>query len=440
MFVFPSVGTIYSYFTKQAQPYTNSLDLQAGKVKVSSNFASLSADDIEKIKQAVSSLPSNLPADSKVGVEVIDTKGSEVASLNKSEQLPPASTLKTLTALAASNSLDLSKTLDTKAVLSTDEGTLTLVGAGDMLLGAGQSDKNAINGRAGLASLANDAVTALKAKKISSVSLAYSNMFKNNEPVPPAYVSENYLSSGDYAPLSSYAINEGRVGTADLSPRVDNPALGVASSFADALRAGGIQVNDTSEQAYNENPAGSTLSYVSSAPLRDMLQYTLSNSDNTLAEEFGRFVGLSVSNSLDRKTSLMAVKSVITKLGINLNSSVIDDCSGLSATNRLTADVLAKVQKKMQNETFALLPARGLPISGYSGSLADSFHEDYIKDGIVGYVRAKTGTLARTASLSGVFMKDASKPIIFSVIINTASENTLGQAKEAIDIFVNSLL
>ena len=59
--------------------------------------------------------------------------------------------MKTLTAYAAAIELDMGKTLDTQTYLEqSQDGTARLVlkGNGDMLLGAGASDANHINGRA----------------------------------------------------------------------------------------------------------------------------------------------------------------------------------------------------------------------------------------------------------------------------------------------------
>lgn len=77
----------------------------------------------------------------------------------------PASTMKTLTSLAAASVLDMGDTLPTQTfLLQAEQGTDTVVikGNGDMLLGAGDSDPDHVNGRAGLLTLAKNTAHALK--------------------------------------------------------------------------------------------------------------------------------------------------------------------------------------------------------------------------------------------------------------------------------------
>ncbi len=92
-------------------------------------------------------------------IAIADASGNVVAENNIDVPRTPASTMKTLTAYAAAVELDMGKTLDTQTYLEqSQDGTARLVlkGNGDMLLGAGASDANHINGRAGLGTLAAD--------------------------------------------------------------------------------------------------------------------------------------------------------------------------------------------------------------------------------------------------------------------------------------------
>ena len=95
--------------------------------------------------------------------------------------------MKTLTAYAAAVELDMGKTLDTQTYLEqSQDGTARLVlkGNGDMLLGAGASDANHINGRAGLGTLAGRTAQALRQRGITSVTLAYDDTLFGNDRWP----------------------------------------------------------------------------------------------------------------------------------------------------------------------------------------------------------------------------------------------------------------
>lgn len=107
-------------------------------------------------------------------VIIEDAQGTVAAEHESNTPREPASTLKTLTELDDSSTLNMASTLDTQVFLTqSDDGTntLTLKGNGDMLLSAGDSDANHTNGRAGLNTLAKATVRALAQRGITSVNL-----------------------------------------------------------------------------------------------------------------------------------------------------------------------------------------------------------------------------------------------------------------------------
>ena len=108
-------------------------------------------------------------------IAIAVASGNVVAEIIIDVSRTPASTMKTLTAYAAAVELDMGKTLDTQTYLEqSQDGTARLVlkGNGDMLLGAGASDANHINGRAGLGTLAGRTAQALRQRGITSVTMA----------------------------------------------------------------------------------------------------------------------------------------------------------------------------------------------------------------------------------------------------------------------------
>ena len=104
-----------------------------------------------------------------ISAAVIDPNGTVVAAHGESTPREPASTLKTLTALAAASVLDMGATFTTQTLFvqqANGADTVILKGDGDMLLGAGESDPHHVNGRAGLATLANETARALEQRGI----------------------------------------------------------------------------------------------------------------------------------------------------------------------------------------------------------------------------------------------------------------------------------
>ena len=187
-------------------------------------------------------------------IAIADASGNVAAENNIDVPRTPASTMKTLTAYAAAVELDMGKTLDTQTYLEqSQDGTARLVlkGNGDMLLGAGASDANHINGRAGLGTLAGRTAQALRQRGITSVTLAYDDTLFGNDRWPQG-IAELDTDHLYYAPTASMAVDGGRNwnGTGPANPDVFSaypalsmqPARDAALVFQQRLAEQGITV------------------------------------------------------------------------------------------------------------------------------------------------------------------------------------------------------
>ena len=236
---------------------------------------------------------------------IADASGNVVAENNIDVPRTPASTMKTLTAYAAAVELDMGKTLDTQTYLEqSQDGTARLVlkGNGDMLLGAGASDANHINGRAGLGTLAGRTAQALRQRGITSVTLAYDDTLFGNDRWPQG-IAELDTDHLYYAPTASMAVDGGRNwnGTGPANPDVFSaypalsmqPARDAALVFQQRLAEQGITVQGFVSQGTVAG-ASHPLASVRSASLNEIMAFTMRHSDNSLAEEFGRLLALQV--------------------------------------------------------------------------------------------------------------------------------------------------
>ena len=375
---------------------------------------------------AASALVNELLSTQGVGndasVIIEDAQGTVAAEHESNTPREPASTLKTLTALAASSTLNMASTLDTQVFLTqSDDGTntLTLKGNGDMLLSAGDSDANHTNGRAGLNTLAKATVAALAQRGITSVNLEYDDTLFGDSRIP-AGLSEGGAVLSDYTvyftPVSSMAIDGGRQYTADTPAPADpddsagypelsqHTASDVATKFAELLQSNGVAV--TGDVTANTAPSDETpLASVSSATLSEIMAYTLRHSDNTLAEEFGRLTAL----------------------------ATMADCSGLSPGSRLTVRTLAAVQQRNLTTESGAAGAEGLSIAGLVGTAQDR----YTDDAVAGLLRVKTGSLGTVTSMAGNVSRTNGGALSFAVVVNNPED--YAAARSAIDSFITKL-
>lgn len=375
-------------------------------------------------------------------VAIAAADGTIAAERNLDTEREPASTTKTLTAFAAVHTLEMSGTLDTEVYLTHADTSPTIVlqGHGDMLLGEGQNDPSHINGRAGLATLAQHTVQSLRQRGIDQVALAVDDSLFGDDNTSTA-LEQNNDGNAMYTPLSSMAVDGGRMRyglTADPDAFTDYPTLSrttasdAAQTFRSLLTQQGITVTDSSDTSGTE--ASARIAKVSSAPLNEVMAFMLRHSDNTLAELFARLTALKLGlgNSMD--ADIQAVVQVLRANDIPTDGLHLTSCSGLAAGTRLRIPTLLAVQRSLVGlDDGGAAEIEGLSVPGLTGTARNRAANDDIK----GLARVKTGSLGGVRALVGNVSREHGGVLLFAVIVNDSS-NELA-ANNAIDDFMAGL-
>lgn len=375
-------------------------------------------------------------------VAIAAADGTIAAERNLDTEREPASTTKTLTAFAAVHTLEMSGTLDTEVYLTHADTSPTIVlqGHGDMLLGEGQNDPSHINGRAGLATLAQNTAQSLRQRGIDQVALAVDDSLFGDDNTSTA-LEQNNDGNAMYTPLSSMAVDGGRMRyglTADPDAFTDYPTLSrttasdAAQTFRSLLTRQGITVTDSSDTSGTE--ASARIAKVSSAPLNEVMAFMLRHSDNTLAELFARLTALKLGlgNSMD--ADIQAVVQVLRANDIPTDGLHLTSCSGLAAGTRLRIPTLLAVQRSLVGlDDGGAAEIEGLSVPGLTGTARNRAANDDIK----GLARVKTGSLGGVRALVGNVSREHGGVLLFAVIVNDSS-NELA-ANNAIDDFMAGL-
>lgn len=375
-------------------------------------------------------------------VAIAAADGTIAAERNLDTEREPASTTKTLTAFAAVHTLEMSGTLDTEVYLAHADTSPTIVlqGHGDMLLGEGQNDPSHINGRAGLATLAQNTVQSLRQRGIDQVALAVDDSLFGDDNTSTA-LEQNNDGNAMYTPLSSMAVDGGRMRyglTADPDAFTDYPTLSrttasdAAQTFRSLLTQQGITVTDSSDTSGAETSA--RIAKVSSAPLNEVMAFMLRHSDNTLAELFARLTALKLGlgNSMD--ADIQAVVQVLRANDIPTDGLHLTSCSGLAAGTRLRIPTLLAVQRSLVGlDDGGAAEIEGLSVPGLTGTARNRAANDDIK----GLARVKTGSLGGVRALVGNVSREHGGVLLFAVIVNDSSDELA--ANNAIDDFMAGL-
>jgi serine-type D-Ala-D-Ala carboxypeptidase/endopeptidase (penicillin-binding protein 4) len=180
------------------------------------------------------------------------------------------------------------------------------------------------------------------------------------------------------------------------------------------------------------------LAAVKSPPVSALVFETNQESNNLYAEVLLRTLQVSTQTSPTTSPDddsadigLKQMKATLTALGVNPETYVLVDGSGLSRHNLLSPDAIAQTLQLMAQTPQAQVYRASLPVAGVSGSLKNRFRNTAAQ----GRVYAKTGGMTGVSALSGYLDVPGYQPLVFSIIVNQ-SDQSFATLRQAIDEIV----
>ena len=356
----------------------------------------------------------------QVGALVVNySTGQVLYALSPDTGFTPASTTKLATAVAAIATLGPGARFTTAVKLAPGDN-LVLVGGGDPTLSAGLYPASSYPRPASLVSLAGETARALRAKGISSVRLTYDNTLFIGPTLAfgwPAFGSnDNYISSGNVAPITGLEVDQGRLTAAGLPQDADvatnpiarsmRPGRDAARAFDRFLRKDGITVRNHPVQARpghgGAGGQGKVIAAVKSVTLASMVQWMLQESNNVIAETLARQVAIATGRPATFAGAGQAVMAVDGRLGVS--GIHLYDGSGLSPNDLISPRALVKLVELAAGHGRPKLRSviTGLPVAGFSGTLGPGSFFGPFGHAALGTVRAKTGNLTGVATMAGL--------------------------------------
>jgi len=380
-----------------------------------------------KVRRAVRQFLRDRDLGKSVHAVVAGMSGGPPALSVGADPAMPASTTKLLTATAALQTLGPDHVFKT-TVVGGGAGRVVLVGGGDPFL-----ERRHLSSEwppsADVASLARRTAAALDKRGRGKVRVAYDDSLFTGPAENPNW-PKDYVPDGVVSPITALWVDQGE----DSSGfgRVADPSAEAAAEFARALERAGIRVEGRPAPERAE-PGAPVLARATGAPLAQVVEQVLSVSDNEGAEVLARHVGLAVSGKGSSVAGADAVVSTLRRLGVRTAGAEVYDGSGLSRKNRIDPDTLVDVLRLAASEDHPALRSTvtGLPVAGFTGSLALRFSESPGPGR--GRVRAKTGTLTGVSALAGMATDLDGVPMVFALVADRVKlPNTL-DAQEALD-------
>ncbi len=339
-----------------------------------------------------------------MGLSIWVERYGEVATLAPRRRLRPASVQKILTSIAALEVLGPDLRLATvvsgaaPVVDGVLDGDLYLVGGGDPTLHA--------RGGHSLQRLAE----LVRLRGISTITggVVVDESRYDSRRDADGWEFDDFPDS--VGSLSALTV-DGNAYRADI-PFYVAPALHNGTAFGQMLAAHGVVVGRAPRMGVAPEGAD-TIVQMRSAPVSDLVAHLLTESDNTYAELLTKELGLVGAGRGSTRSGVEVAEEVA--LGLCSRPSPVPqgDGSGLSDLDQRSARDWRMLLQEAQARDWYTLLVDGLAIAGETGTLEQRF----VDTAAEGNMRAKTGSLDRLRTLSGVMLTAGGRRVFFSAIV-----------------------
>ena len=355
------------------------------------------------------------------GEVLFDHKGTEPARTG--------SVMKVVTAAAALASLGPDYRVTTTVVDGSRPGSIVLVGGGDITLSR-ISGSSVYPGAAKISVLAAAARSKYEALHpgVPITEVVLDATLWNPQDRWDTSWDRKEMWLGYHSEITALQVDGDRDNPAAINSPRSRDAIGRAGkAFVDALGVPGVIVTRGSAVS------GAVLAAVESQPVSVLIGQMLPNSDNALAEMFGRLISLKEGLDGSAATLSGAYASALAPYEVPTTGLVIRDGSGLSHLNKVPASYVAALMVGvLAGERDLSVIAKALPVAGRSGTLASRFTGASAV--ARGAVTAKTGWIDTAYTLAGIVKAKDGSNLTFAFY--AIGEGINPNAKDALDALV----
>lgn len=200
---------------------------------------------------------------------------------------------------------------------------------------------------------------------------------------------------------------------------VNNPTQYAMVVLRDILISRGISVKGSAEDIDN---ISESIDYYSlpklftyySPELHEIIKIINKESSNFYAEQLLKTIGYELEGLGSAANGIKWIKAALSEMGINPESLIIKDGSGLSPYNLISPRHIISVLKYIYKSKLFTSFYNSLPVAGKDGTLGKRMLDSRAE----GNVRAKTGFLENVKSFSGYLKTGDDELIAFSMILN----------------------
>jgi D-alanyl-D-alanine carboxypeptidase len=229
---------------------------------------------------------------------------------------------------------------------------------------------------------------------------------------------------------------KGRVGSrssASYSHFIKNPVLTTAGTLKNRLISGGVKINGKNgEKSISEakNPK-KIFSFLRNS--FEIIEYFMKHSDNYMSETLFKTLGaLTKQTGTDVVSSQNLILHLIDSLSLNCRDCIVNDGSGLSRRNKLSAESMTNLFKVAYNQPYFKYLDSSLALAAFDGTIGNRMWDANTRKNL----RAKTGTHGNVSALTGLVKSLDGELFTFAFIFNGPNVNAYKKLENELGIIM----
>jgi D-alanyl-D-alanine carboxypeptidase/D-alanyl-D-alanine-endopeptidase (penicillin-binding protein 4) len=212
----------------------------------------------------------------------------------------------------------------------------------------------------------------------------------------------------------------------ELTVALEDPARYATTVLAEVLSAKGIAVTGSIVTSSEALPNGlRVLAAHDSPPMADLIKAVNKPSQNLYAEMLLRLLGVHTKGQGTAEAGHEAIVAFLNRVGVAPDRFVLQDGSGLSRSDLVTAHDLVALLVAMHKHRYAAPYRDSLPLAGVDGTLRGRMQGTPAER----HVRAKTGSLRFVSTMAG-YADGPGGGVAFAILVNNNQAPAVGAIDE----------